>query len=74
MSLYVERNLSSVHDRLSLSSHADSSSSMNLSIILAISAYYYFMRKMRRNKSVDDGTMLLPGTRFDDWELAFGEQ
>ena len=47
---------------------------MNLSIILAISAYYYFMRKMRRNKSVDDGTMLLPGTRFDDWELAFGEQ
>ena len=47
---------------------------MLLSILLAISAYYYFMRKMRRNKNVDDGTTLLPGTRFDDWELAFGEQ
>ena len=47
---------------------------MLLSILLAISAYYYFMRKMRRNKNVDDGATLLPGTRFDDWELAFGEQ
>lgn len=43
-------------------------------ILLAILAFYYFMRKWRRdNENNDEDTMLLPGTRFDSWELASAE-
>lgn len=48
---------------------------MLLFIILAISALYYFMRKMRHDEiDDDDGTALLPGFWFDHWELAFEQQ
>lgn len=47
--------------------------SMLLPLLLIILAYYYFMRRLRRDENADDGTMLLPGSRFDNWELRFEE-
>jgi len=44
---------------------------MLLPILLIIIAFYYIMRRLRRDENRDDGTALLPGTRFDNWELAF---
>jgi hypothetical protein len=48
---------------------------MLLPILPAILAFYYFMRKQRHdgNDDDDDEATLLPGTRFDNWELAFGD-
>lgn len=46
---------------------------MLVSIFLVILAYYYIMRRLRRDENADDGTMLLPGSRFDNWELRFEE-
>lgn len=45
---------------------------MLLPILLAILAFYYFTRKPRRDENDDEDTMLLPGTRFDYWEIAYG--
>lgn len=46
---------------------------MLLPILLANLAFYYFMRKRRRDdeNDDDDDTSVLPGSRFDNWELAF---
>jgi len=46
---------------------------MLLPLLLAKMAYYHIMRRLRRDENADDGTRLLPGSRFDNWELRFGE-
>jgi hypothetical protein len=46
---------------------------MLLPILLVTMAFYYFMRKQCLDENDDDEATLLPGTRFDNWELAFGD-